>query len=89
MAGRIVAMPGSRGSSGTPGVLGESIRAGTGPAGLVITYADRNLTTGAIVAAALYDTVCPIVLVDQESFIQLTNAMTATITADGTILLRS
>lgn len=67
MAGRIVAMPGSRGSSGTPGVLGEAIRAGVGPAALVITKADVNLLAGAMVAEALYDIMCPVLLVDAET----------------------
>lgn len=67
MAGKVVAMPGSRGSSGTPGVLGEAIRAGVGPAALVITKADVNLLAGAMVAEALYDIVCPVLLVDAET----------------------
>lgn len=54
LAGKVVIMPGSRGSSGTPGVLAESIRRGTGPAGLIVEKADVNLVAGAIVAAALY-----------------------------------
>lgn len=68
LAGKIVAMPGSKGSSGTPGVLGESIRRGTGPAALIVTKADVNLVAGALTAAALYGTECPIVLVDADRF---------------------
>ena len=45
MAGAVVAMPGSRGSSGTPGVLGEALRTGAGPAALIVTTAE---TSGAI-----------------------------------------
>lgn len=44
-----------------PGVLAESIRRGTGPAGLIVEKADVNLVAGAIVAAALYGIRCPIV----------------------------
>ena len=65
MAGTIVAMPGSRGSAGTPGVLGEALRRGTGPAALILAKGDANLVAGALVAAALYDVVCPIVVVDE------------------------
>ncbi|MEM9203113.1 MAG: DUF126 domain-containing protein [Actinomycetota bacterium] len=65
MAGAIVAMPGSRGSSGTPGVLGEALRRGTGPAALIVAKGDANLVAGALVAAALYDVACPVVLVDE------------------------
>ena len=85
MAGRIVVMPGSRGSAGTPSVLGESIRADTGPAALIITKADRNLTTGALVAAALYDIACPVILIDANDIDALPDNTTATITTNGTI----
>lgn len=63
LAGRVVAMPGSKGSSGTPGVLGDSIRRGTGPVGLLVTKADINLVAGAVTAEALYGRRCPILLV--------------------------
>lgn len=68
MTGKVVAMPGSRGSSGTPGVLGESLRARTGPAALVITDADINLVAGALTAETLYSTTCPVLLVSVEDF---------------------
>ncbi|MEM8704908.1 MAG: DUF126 domain-containing protein [Actinomycetota bacterium] len=76
MAGRVVAMPGSRGSSGTPGVLGEALRAGVGPVALVVTKADVNLVAGAIVAEALYDVSCPVLLVDGDTFAGLATGVT-------------
>lgn len=72
MAGAVVAMPGSRGSSGTPGVLGEALRAGAGPAALIVTKADINLVAGAMVAESLYGVDCPVLLVDGETFASLT-----------------
>lgn len=68
LTGKVVAMPGSKGSSGTPGVLGESIRRGTGPAAMVVTKSDINLVAGALTAEALYGTPCPILLVDLADF---------------------
>ncbi|MEM1335572.1 MAG: DUF126 domain-containing protein [Actinomycetota bacterium] len=76
MAGRVVAMAGSRGSSGTPGVLGEALRVGVGPAALVVTKADVNLIAGAMVAEALYDVRCPVLLVDAETFAGLATDVT-------------
>lgn len=73
LTGRVVAMRGSKGSSGTPGVLGESIRRCTGPAAMVVTKADINLVAGALTAAALYGQTCPILLVDPPVFDSLTN----------------
>lgn len=75
LAGKIVAMPGSRGSSGTPGVLGDAIRRGTGPAAMIITKADINLVAGALTAQALYDTTCPILLVGDDTFAELPDRM--------------
>lgn len=71
LAGKVVAMPGSRGSSGTPGVLGDAIRQGTGPAAMIVTKADVNLVAGALTARALYDRDCPILLVDETTFAKL------------------
>jgi predicted aconitase with swiveling domain len=87
LAGKIVVMPGSRGSSATPGVLAESIRRGTGPAGLIVTKADINLTAGALVAKTLYGKNCPIVLVDNSSFDLLIGGTTITVEESGALKL--
>ncbi|MEO0494106.1 MAG: DUF126 domain-containing protein [Actinomycetota bacterium] len=71
LAGRVVAIPGSRGSSGTPGVLGEVLRAGVGPTALIVAKPDVNLVTGAIAAEALYGVACPVLLVDEATFATL------------------
>lgn len=82
---RVVVMPGSRGSAGTPGVLAESMRMGTGPAALIVTKADINLTAGAVVASALYDIACPIVLLDAEAFSALADGEPVDVSPDGQI----
>ena len=87
MAGAVVVMPGSRGSSGTPGVLGEALRRGTGPAALIITKADVNLIAGTIVAAALYDVHCPIVQVDDDVLTSLASASTITVATVGELIV--
>ena len=81
LAGRIVAMPGSRGSSGTPGVLGEALRRHTGPAALIITKADVNLVAGVIVAKALYGANCPVVLVSESELSALVDGAQETVDA--------
>lgn len=80
----VVAMPGSKGSSGTPGVLGDSIRRGTGPRALVITKADINLVAGALTADALYGTTCPILLVTDTQFEQIADGTTVTANEEAT-----
>jgi predicted aconitase with swiveling domain len=82
LVGKIVAMPGSRGSSGTPGVLGDAIRQGTGPAAMIITKADINLVAGALTAQALYDRTCPILLVDAATFAELPPTLPAPLPED-------
>jgi predicted aconitase with swiveling domain len=64
----ILIMPGGRGSSSSSSVLAESLRNGTGPAGIVIGLPDPILTVGAIVAESLYGVRCPIVVSTIEGF---------------------
>lgn len=87
--GHILVMPGSRGSAGTPGVLGESIRLGTGPAALIVTKADVNLTAGALVAATLYGKQCPVVLVQPNELDTLNDGDAVSVGSDGTISTQS
>ncbi len=75
LGGKVVAMPGSKGSSGTPGVLGDAIRRGTGPAALIVTKPDINLVAGSLTAAALYGTSCPILLVGDPYLKRLTQGI--------------
>lgn len=63
MAGRVVAMTASRGSSSSSSVLAEQLRAGVGPAALILTERDAILALGALAAAELYGIRMPIVLV--------------------------
>jgi predicted aconitase with swiveling domain len=62
VAGRILVMPSSRGSSSSSSVLAEAIRRGTAPAGILLGLPDPILTVGSIVAKSLYDLRCPIVV---------------------------
>lgn len=63
IAGRILVMPGGRGSSSSSTILAEAVRLGTAPAAIVLTVADPVLVAGAIVAERLYGTRVPIVRV--------------------------
>lgn len=62
ITGRILVMPGARGSSSSSSVFAESIRRGTGPAGIVLSVPDPILTVGALVAHSLYGVQCPVVV---------------------------
>jgi predicted aconitase with swiveling domain len=62
VAGRVLVLPGGRGSSSSSSVLAECVRAGTAPAAIVLLEPDAILALGAIVARELYGTVVPVVV---------------------------
>ena len=62
ITGRVLVMPGARGSSSSSSVFAESIRLGTGPVGIILAVLDPILTVGALVAQSLYGVRCPIVV---------------------------
>lgn len=66
VAGRILVMPSGRGSSSSSSVLAEAIRSGTAPAGIVMEEADGILALGAFVAAELYGTSIPVIVVSSS-----------------------
>ena len=68
VTGKILVMPGGRGSSSASAVLAETIRRGTAPSAVVLSVPDPILTVGAIVAQSLYGLHCPIVVCSIEGF---------------------
>ena len=68
VTGRILVMPSGRGSSSSATVLAESIRLGTGPAGIVLAEPDEIIAIGALVAAELYGTAMPVIVASPDVF---------------------
>jgi predicted aconitase with swiveling domain len=66
--GRILVMPSGRGSSSSATVLAESIRLGTGPAGIVLAEVDGIIAIGALVAANLYGVTVPVVVAQRSAY---------------------
>ena len=66
LAGRVVVMPASRGSSSSSSVLAEQLRLGTAPAAILLTERDPIILLGAIVAEQLYDVALPVLLLDPD-----------------------
>lgn len=60
LAGKILVLPGGRGSSSSSSVLAESIRLGTAPLAIILERPDAIMVIGAIVAARLYGVAVPI-----------------------------
>jgi predicted aconitase with swiveling domain len=85
-AGRILAVPSTRGSSTTTQVLLEAIRAGTAPAAIVTTDSDTFIALAAIVADEMYGRVLPIAIVTFAEFATLRSGVRARI-GDGILTL--
>lgn len=68
VAGRVLVMPRGRGSSSSSSVLAEVVRAGVGPAAIVLAEPDPILVIGAMVAEALYGVTVPIVVADAMTY---------------------
>ena len=67
-AGRIMAIPATRGSSTTTAVLLEAVRRYTAPVGFLTRGPDSFLALAAIVAAELYGRVLPVVALTPLDF---------------------
>jgi uncharacterized protein len=83
LTGKIVIMPGSRGSGGGPAGIAESIRRGSGPLGFVVPFNDVALVIGTMVAAKLYDIVLPVAVVDTDQYEVVSAWSCMQIYADG------
>ncbi len=85
ITGKVLVMPGSRGSAGTPGVLAESLRLKTGPIGIILDKPDINVTTGALVVSELYNQHCPVIALGKDEFTAVKTATSISIEHDGRI----
>ena len=71
LAGKILVLPESRGSGGTPAGVAEAIRRGTAPLAIVLGKADANIAAGAMIAAELYGREVPVVALTPGDFSRL------------------
>ena len=62
IAGRVLMLARTRGSTSSPGALVEAIRLGNGPSKIVIGEADMTIISAAFVARVLYDIDVPMVI---------------------------
>jgi predicted aconitase with swiveling domain len=84
-AGRILAVPFSKGSSTTTAVLLEAVRAGTAPAAIVTTGVDSFFALASIVADVMYGKPFPVIALDAADFALLRSGDRVAIDASGTI----
>jgi hypothetical protein len=81
VVGRILMMPGGRGSSSGSATLAEALRLGNGPAGILMLERDAIVVVGAMVAAELYGLACPVALPNVRDWEALAAAATLTLEA--------
>ena len=86
-AGRILAVPFSKGSSTTTAVLLEAVRAGTAPAAILTTGVDSFFALASIVADVMYGKSFPVVALDANGFAALETGMRVVVDRSGLIRL--
>jgi predicted aconitase with swiveling domain len=84
-AGRILAVPFSKGSSTTSAVLLEAVRAGTAPAAILTTGVDSFFALAAIVAEAMYGRSFAVVALEPRDFETLVSGVHLRVDRNGKI----
>lgn len=84
-AGKILAIPFTKGSSTTTQILLEAIRAGTAPSAIVSRGEDAFLALASIVADEMYGKPIPILAVTPEDFARLRTGQRIEILESGRI----
>lgn len=79
LAGRILAMPGTRGSCTGSGVLLDMALNGRAPAALIFAEPEDVVTLGAMIAAAMFGKTLPVLRLGPDAFAALSRARTARI----------
>jgi predicted aconitase with swiveling domain len=85
LAGKAVAMQGSRGSGGTPAAIAEAIRRGIGPAAFLLATRDVNIAIGSMVADRLYGGATPVLVLAADDYRRLKTGGLVTIAVEGTV----
>ena len=88
-AGRILAVPFSKGSSTTTAVLLEAVRAGTAPAAIITTGVDSFFALASIVADVMYAKSFPVIALEPAEFALLHTGLRVAIDRRGVITCSS
>lgn len=86
-AGRILALPFTRGSSTTTAVLLEAVKAGTAPAAILTTAPDAFFALASIVADEMYAQPIPLLVLSAEDFARLQTGQRLNVTENGQVEL--
>ena len=86
-AGRVLAVPFTRGSSTTTAVVLESVRAGTAPAAILTASPDPFLALASVVADEMYGLPIPVVVLDAPDYAKLRTGCRVEVHRDGTVVV--
>jgi predicted aconitase with swiveling domain len=84
-AGRVLAIPFTRGSSTTTAVLLEAVRAGTAPVAILTTAPDHFFALASIVAGEMYQKSIPLVTLAADDFARLQSGCWVEVHPDGRV----
>jgi predicted aconitase with swiveling domain len=87
VAGRVLVMPGGRGSSSSSSTLAEAARTGHAPAAILLEEPDMILAIGSAVVHELYGQRIPVVVVPQHDLAAIADGATVVVAADGEVTL--
>lgn len=85
VTGKILFLPQSRGSAGTPGGIAETLRNGSGPLAFVLGERDVNIGVGVLVANELYQLEVPVIQIGREQMLSFRTGQQLSIDASGLI----
>jgi len=86
-AGRVLALPFTRGSSTTTAILLEAVRSGTAPVAILTTGVDAFFALASIVANEMYARPVPIVALSPEDFTRLRSGDEVEVMEDGRVFV--
>ncbi|MGZ6256178.1 MAG: aconitase X swivel domain-containing protein [Candidatus Limnocylindria bacterium] len=87
VAGRVLVMSAVRGSSSSSSVLAETVRAGCGPAAVLLGEPDLILAVGAVVAGELYGSRLPVLQLDPDDLAAIPDGAPVSIDEGGEIVV--
>jgi len=85
VTGRVLVLPGGRGSSSASSVLLEAVRRQTAPAAILTLERDGILALGVIVARELYGSAPPLLMLQATAYQQIRTGHYLHVMLDGTI----
>ncbi len=80
--GRILVMPGTRGSTSSPGALADALHLGNGPAGVLLPAPNVTILVAAMIARELYGTELPVLVLERSDYLRLRDGQLLTIAND-------